>query len=127
MADEWQRSSTLINCLERSSFANKLWLYDKEKGNPLAVWVKWSAGRHTFDTAIFSGTYDDYIGGWADSKVYYGSWLGDFSQGSSYELLEYWLSYYKQDGSSADDRLAGGNDRALALVESGGQRPMGIA
>ena len=37
MADEWQRSSTLINCLERSSLANKLWLYDKEKGNPLAV------------------------------------------------------------------------------------------
>ena len=31
MADEWQRSSTVINCLERSSFANKLWLYDKEK------------------------------------------------------------------------------------------------
>ena len=29
MADEWQRSSTVINCLERSSFANKLWLYDK--------------------------------------------------------------------------------------------------
>ena len=40
MADEWQRSSTLINCLERSSFSNKLWLYDKEKGNPLAEWIK---------------------------------------------------------------------------------------
>ena len=53
MADEWQRSSTLINCLERSSFSNKLWLYDKENGNPLAVWLKWRAGRNTFDTAIF--------------------------------------------------------------------------
>ena len=62
MADEWQRSSTLINCLERSSFSNKLWLYDKEKGNPLAAWIKWKTGKHTFDTAIFSGTYDDYVG-----------------------------------------------------------------
>ena len=61
MADEWQRSSTVINCLERSSFANKLWLYDKEKGNPLAAWIKWSSGNHTFDTAVFSGTYDDYL------------------------------------------------------------------
>ncbi|WP_407679004.1 hypothetical protein [Candidatus Seribacter sulfatis] len=116
MADEWQRSSTMINCLERSSFSNKLWLYDKEKGNPLAAWVKWKAGTNTFDAAVFSGTYDDYIGGWKDSKVYYGSWLGDFSEQSSYQLHEYWLSYYKQDGNLNQDQLAGGNDWALSLV-----------
>ena len=116
MADEWQRSSTMINCLERSSFSNKLWLYDKEKGNPMATWVKWKAGRNTFDTAIFSGTYDDYIGGWNDSKVYYASWLGDFSDTSSYELHEYWLSYYKQDGKLEEDQLAGGNEWALSFV-----------
>lgn len=116
MADEWQRSSTMINCLERSSFSNKLWLYDKEKGNPLAVWVKWKAGTNTFDAAVFSGTYDDYIGGWKDSKVYYGSWLGDFSEESSYQLHEYWLSYYKQDGNLNQDQLAGGNDWALSFV-----------
>ena len=123
MADEWQRSSTMINCLERSSFANKLWLYDKEKGNPLAAWIKWSAGKHTFDAAIFSGSYDDYIAGWEDSKIYYGSWLGDYSEGSSLELLQYWLSYYKQDGSISDDRLAGGNDWAMALVNRMGNGP----
>ena len=116
MADEWQRSSTSINCLERSSFANKLWLYDKEKGNPMAAWIKWKTGKYTFDTAVFSGTYDDYIGGWSDNKVYYASWLGDYSEMSSYELHEYWLSYYKQDGSIDQDRLAGGNEWALSFV-----------
>ena len=116
MADEWQRSSTIINCLERSSFANKLWLYDKEKGNPLATWVKWKAGQHTFDAAIFSGTYHDYLGGWNDSTVFYGSWLGDYSSSSEYELLEYWISYYKQETAPSEDRLAGGNDWALSLV-----------
>jgi phosphate-selective porin OprO/OprP len=126
MADEWQRSSTMINCLERSSFSNQLWLYDQEKGNPLATWVKWTAGKHTFDTAIFSGTYDDYIGGWEDSKVYYGSWLGDFSAGSSYELLEYWISYYKQEGIASEDRLAGGNDWSLALVNRFGNGPWSL-
>jgi hypothetical protein len=126
MADEWQRSSTMINCLERSSFSNKLWLYDKEKGNPLAAWVKWTAGKHTFDTAVFSGSYDDYIGGWEDSKVYYGSWLGDFSAGSSFELLEYWISYYKQEGTAGEDRLAGGNDWALSLVNRVGNGPWAL-
>ena len=116
MADEWQRSSTSINCLERSSFANKLWLYDKEKGNPMAAWIKWKTGKHSFDTAVFSGTYDDYIGGWSDSKVYYASWLGDYSEMSSYELHEYWLSFYKQDGGIDQDRLAGGNEWALSFV-----------
>ena len=116
MADEWQRSSTLINCLERSSLANKLWLYDKEKGNPLATWVKWKSGNHSFDTALFSGTYDDYIGGWKDSKVYYASWLGDFSEQTTADMLEFWISYYKQSSSSNEDRLAGGNDWAISFV-----------
>ena len=126
MADEWQRSSTMINCLERSSFSNKLWLYDKEKGNPLAAWIKWKSGNNTFDTAIFSGTYRDYIGGWNDSKVYYASWLGDFAETSSYELHQYWLSYYKQDGSISEDRLAGGNDWALAFVNRIGTAPWAL-
>ena len=126
MADEWQRSSTVINCLERSSFANKLWLYDEEKGNPLAAWVKWSAGRHTVDTALFSGTYDDYLGGWKDSKVYYASWLGDYSQSSSYDQLEYWISYYKQNGKLEQDRLARGNDWSLSLVNRIGLGPWAL-
>ena len=37
--------------------SNKLWLYDKEKGNPLAAWIKWKSRTNTFDTAIFSSTY----------------------------------------------------------------------
>ena len=49
-----------------------------------------------------------------------------FSEGSSYELLEYWLSYYKQDGSIAEDRLAGGNDWALALVNRVGNGPWAL-
>ena len=121
MADEWQRSSTMINCLERSSFANKLWLYDKEKGNPLAAWVTWKCANHAFDAAIFSGTYDDYVGGWEDSKVYFASWQGDYADGSSYDLLEYWVSYYKQDASLSEERLAGGNEWALSLVNRTGK------
>ncbi|MDG0964488.1 MAG: porin [Opitutales bacterium] len=126
MADEWQRSSTMINCLERSSFSNKLWLYDKEKGNPMATWVKWKSGKNTFDAAVFSGTYDDYIGGWSDSKVYYASWLGDFSETSSFEMHENWLSFYKQDGSLNEDQLAGGNDWALSFVNRIGDGPWAL-
>lgn len=126
MADEWQRSSTVINCLERSSFANKLWLYDKEKGNPLGAWIKWSVDNHAFDTAVFSGTYHDYLGGWADSRVYYASWLGDFSSGSSYDLLEYWISYYRQYGDSRQDHLAGGMDWSLSLVNRLGHGPWAL-
>ena len=126
MADEWQRSSTVINCLERSSFANKLWLYDKEKGNPMATWAKWKSGMHTFDAAVFSGTYEDYIGGWEDSKVYYASWLGSYSETSSYDLHEYWISFYKQDGDLADDHLAGGMDWALSLVNRIGNEPWAL-
>ena len=126
MADEWQRSSTVINCLERSSFANKLWLYDKEKGNPLAGWMKWSASKHTFDLALFSGTYDDYLGGWEDSLTYYLSWLGDYSENSSMDLLEYWISFYKQDGSRDQDHLAGGMDWALSLVNRIGKNRLAL-
>lgn len=126
MADEWQRSSTVINCLERSSFSNKLWLYDKEKGNPMATWAKWKSGIHTFDAAVFSGTYEDYIGGWEDSKVYYASWLGDYSEASSYDLHEYWISFYKQDGGNTEDHLAGGMDWALSLVNRIGNGPWAL-
>jgi phosphate-selective porin OprO/OprP len=52
--------------------------------------------------------------------------LGDFSEGSSYELLEYWISYYKQDGSAEEDRLAGGNDWALSLVNRIGTGPWAL-
>ena len=81
--DAWQTNGKIFHrnqLLGTLLLANKLWLYDKEKGNPLAAWVKWTTGKNTFDTAFFSGTYDDYIGGWEDSKIYYGSWLGDFSE-----------------------------------------------
>ena len=91
----------------------------QEKGNPLATWVKWKSGNHSFDTALFSGTYDDYIGGWKDSKVYYASWLGDFSEQTTADMLEFWISYYKQSSSSNEDRLAGGNDWAISFVNDG--------
>ena len=126
MADEWQRSSTMINCLERSSFSNKLWLYDREKGNPMATWIKWRADTNTFDVAVFSGTYDDYIGGWNDSKVYYVSWLADHSDNSTFDLQEFWLSYYRQNGSIYEDRLAGGNEWAVSLVNRLGNGPWAL-
>ena len=116
MADEWQRSAYLTNALERSDFSNKLWLADEENGNPLAAWIKWKQGIHTFDTAVFSGTYDDYLGGWKDSKTYYASWLGDFSDGSAFDLKDFWLSFYSQDSTTSEDRLGKGNDYAFALV-----------
>ena len=123
MADEWQRSAYLTNALERSDFSNKLWLSDEENGNPLAAWIKWKQGRHTFDTAVFSGTYDDYVGGWKDSKTYYASWLGDFSEGSGFDKKEFWLSFYSQDSTTSEDRLAKGNDYAFALVNRLAQGP----
>jgi hypothetical protein len=116
MLDEWQRSAFLNNALERSSFSNKLWPADRENGNPLAAWLKWRRGRHTFTTAIFSGTYDDYIGGWEDSSLYYGSWLGDFSEKSRFDKQQYWISLYYQDVDAGEDSLAKGNTSALALV-----------
>ena len=116
MADEWQRSAYLTNALERSDFSNKLWPSDDENGNPLAAWIKWKKGKHTFDTAVFSGTYEDYIGGWEDSIMYYASWLGDFSEGSSLDKKDFWLSLYSQDSTTSEERLAKGNDYAIAFV-----------
>ena len=59
-------------------------------------------------------------------KIYYGSWLGDFSEGSSYELLEYWISYYRQDSSAEEDRLAGGNEWAVSFVNRIGEGPWAL-
>ena len=112
MADEWQRSAYLTNALERSDFSNKLWLADEENGNPLAAWIKWKQGIHTFDTAVFSGTYDDYVGV-ERQQTYYASWLGDFSDGSAFDLKDFWLSFYSQDSTTSEDRLGKGNDYAL--------------
>ena len=116
MADEWQRSAYLTNALERSDFSNKLWPSDDENGNPLAAWIKWKKGKHAFDAAVFSGTYEDYIGGWEDSIMYYASWLGDFSEGSSLDKKDFWLSLYSQDSTTSEERLAKGNDYAIAFV-----------
>ena len=116
MADEWQRSAYLTNALERSDFSNKLWPSDKENGNPLAAWIKWKQGIHSFDTAVFSGTYDDYVGGWKDSTMYYASWSGDFSEGSGFDTKDFWISFYSQDSTTSEDRLAKGNDYAIAFV-----------
>ncbi len=126
MADEWQRSAYLTNALERSDFSNKLWPSDKGSGNPLAAWIKWKQGIHTFDTAVFSGTYEDYIGGWEDSIMYYASWLGDFSEGSGFDTKDFWISLYSQDSTTAEDRLAKGNDYAIAFVNRLAQGPWAL-
>lgn len=126
MADEWQRSAYLTNALERSDFSNKLWPSDKESGNPLAAWIKWKQGIHTFDTAVFSGTYEDYVGGWEDSIMYYASWLGDYSESSSLDKKDFWISLYSQDSTTSEDRLAKGNDYAIAFVNRLAQGPWAL-
>ncbi|MGB0370168.1 MAG: hypothetical protein ACPGN3_02370 [Opitutales bacterium] len=121
MADEWQRSATHIHTLERSPFSNKLWLSDEENGNPLAAWAKATIGTHTFDLALFSGTYDDWIGGWDDSTVTYLSWESDYSETTGLDTTDVWLSYYYQDGELGEDRLAKGNEWAFSFVTRWGQ------
>ncbi|MGC6456331.1 MAG: hypothetical protein ACON46_07375 [Coraliomargaritaceae bacterium] len=116
MADEWQRSATHINTLERSAFSNRLWLADKERGNPLAVWTKARMGRSTVDLALFSGSYSDWIGGWNDSRTYYASFERDFSESTGWETTDLWLSAYYQDGEMGQDRLARGNETGFAWV-----------
>ena len=116
MADEWQRSATHINTLERSPFSNKLWLSDREKGNPLAVWIKGTRDNQTLDLALFSGTYHDWIGGWEDSLTYYLSYERDLSNRTGLDRSDLWLSFYYQDGAPGEDRLANGNEWASAFV-----------
>ena len=116
MADEWQRSATHIETVERSAFANKLWLSDKERGNPLAVWVKSRINKSTIDLAVFSGTYHDWMGGWEDSRTYYASYEQDLSATTGLETTDLWLSTYYQDEEAGDDRLAGGNQYVFAFV-----------
>ena len=94
MADEWQRSATHINTLERSPFSNKLWLSDIKKGNPLAAWTKLKKGKHTIDLAVFSGTYSDWIGGWSDSLTYYMSWEVDLASKTGLDKTDLWWSTY---------------------------------
>ena len=116
MADEWQRSATHINTLERSPFSNKLWLSDREKGNPLAVWLKGTRGNQTLDLALFSGTYHDWIGGWEDSLTYYLSYERDLRNRTGLDRSDLWLSFYYQDAALEEDRLANGNEWASAFV-----------
>ena len=116
MADEWQRSATHINTLERSALSNKLWLSDTKKGNPLAAWTKVRKGKHTIDLALFSGTYDDWIGGWSDSLTYYMSWEVDLASKTGLDKTDLWWSTYYQDAQTNEARLAGGNQWATALV-----------
>ena len=106
MADEWQ--VLYRDCLEL--FANKLWLYDK-KGTPWPlrygqrVAIPWH--RNLF-------RHLRWLYWWLETCDFLQLVARDFSEGNSYELLEYWLSYYKQDDSISEDR--GRNDWALALV-----------
>lgn len=116
MADEWQRSPSHINTLERSPFSNKLWLSDREKGNPLAVWLKGTRDNQTLDLALFSGTYHDWIGGWEDSLTYYLSYERDLRNRTGLDRSDLWLSFYYQDAALEEDRLANGNEWASAFV-----------
>jgi len=52
--------------------------------------------------------------------------LGDYSETSSYDLHEYWISFYKQDGGNTEDHLAGGMDWALSLVNRIGNGPWAL-
>ena len=116
MADEWQRSATHINTLERSAFSNKLWLSDSKKGNPLAAWTKVKKGKHTIDLALFSGTYNDWIGGWSDSLTYYMSWEVDLVSKTGLDKTDLWWSTYYQNAQTNEARLAGGNQWATTVV-----------
>ena len=39
-----------------------------------------------------------------------------FLEQTTADMLEFWISYYKQSSSSNEDRLAGGNDWAISFV-----------
>lgn len=126
MADEWQRSATHINTLERSAFSNKMWLSDAEKGNPLAVWGKSRIGQSTIDLALFSGTYSDWIGGWEDSLTYFVSYERDFSQATGMDMTDLWFSAYYQDSESEEDILAKGIQHAFVFVSRWANGPWAL-
>jgi len=126
MADEWQRSATHINALERSAFSNKIWLSDAQKGNPLAVWGKSRIGQSTIDLALFSGTYSDWIGGWEDSLTYFVSYERDFSQATGLDTTDLWFSAYYQDSESEEDKLAKGIEHAFAFVSRWANGPWAL-
>ncbi len=126
MADEWQRSATHINAVERSAFSNKLWLADEERGNPMAAWVKSRIGQSTIDLALFSGTYSDWIGGWEDSLTYFASYERDFSEVTGLDTTDLWFSTYYQDSESGEDRLARGIQYAFAFVSRWADGPWAL-
>ena len=125
MADEWQRSAYLTNALERSDFSNKLWLWTRKTA---ILWPHGSNGSRAYTLSIlpsFPGLMT-ITRGWKDSKTYYASWSGDFSEGSGFDQKDLWLSFYSQDGTTAEDRLAKGNDYAFALVNRLAQGPWAL-
>ena len=116
LADEWQRSASHIMTLERSAFSNALWPNDSFSSHPVGTWVKWKDEGSVYDFGVFSGAYSDWLAGWNQSTVYFGSYHHDFSANSAWDEHGVWVSGYYQDSDTGDQVLANGDEWGSALV-----------
>ncbi len=116
LVDEWQRSATLFNPVERSPFSNKLWPTDSGGSHPAGLWVRTVVDRNDFQIGIFSTTQDDEFPGWEDGTLLYSQWEHDLTEGSSFDLKQAVVSAYTQDADIAEDQLARGNEWGGAII-----------
>ncbi|BCX49673.1 hypothetical protein HAHE_35810 [Haloferula helveola] len=126
MTDQWQRSATHINTIERADFSNKMWPNDEDGSNPLAAWLKFTKGLSTVDIAVVSTDESGYMPSWNAGTMLFVSWEGDFAGMTPFDMNDLWFSFFYQDADIPEDRLAGGIEWALAGVSRIGRGPWAV-
>jgi hypothetical protein len=116
LADEWQKSATHFDPVERSPFANKLWPTDEGGSHPVGVWVQASRGQNDMQVGVFSTTHDDEFPGWSDGTLLYGEWAHKLAGESNFKLREIVINGFTQGTSSADDKLARGLEWGASAI-----------
>lgn len=116
LADEWQKSATHIDVVERSAFSNKLWPTDGGGSHPVGIWMRATRGSNDVQLGVFSTTTDDVLPGWNDGTLLYGEWAHQLTGESAWDLRELVFNAFTQDAGSNEDQLARGLDWGAAAI-----------
>ncbi len=116
VADEWQKSATHFDPVERSAFSNKLWPTDEGGSHPVGVWVRATRGSEDVQLGVFSTTHDDVLPGWNDGILLYGEWAHKLAAGTRFDKREIAINGFSQDARATDDQLARGVEWGAAAI-----------
>ena len=108
LADEWQKSATHFDPVERSPFSNKLWPTDEGGSHPAGIWMRAARGQNDVQFGVFSTTQDDEFPGWEDGTLLYGEWSHKLAEKTGWKLRQLVFNGFTQGTSAGDQQLARG-------------------